>query len=46
LPPAIPAQAKALRAFEAAFKDVRHGWSSGVLPAGEDGAAAAAAAVS
>lgn len=28
-------QAKALRSFEAAFRDSQHGWSSGVAPEGE-----------
>ncbi|KIY93358.1 radial spoke protein 16 [Monoraphidium neglectum] len=37
LPPKLDAvQAKALRTFEAAFRDSQHGWSTGVLP-GEEG---------
>lgn len=31
------AQARALRAFESAFRDGRHGWSTGVLPQGREG---------
>lgn len=33
---APPQQAKALRAFESAFRDSKHGWSTGVLPQAED----------
>ncbi|GBF89666.1 hypothetical protein Rsub_02836 [Raphidocelis subcapitata] len=38
LPPKLDeAQAKALRAFESAFRDSRHGWSTGVAPQGREG---------
>lgn len=34
--PLLLPQAKALRAFDSAFRDSQHGWSTGVLP-GEEG---------